>query len=324
MKSSINIPFEATHPGILIRDELELCPDLSQKDLAVLLGVKPSFLNEIIKGKRPLTADLAILLEKALHIPADYWLRFQLQYELDLARLKEKSLQKLKLIEEWRILNQYVPTKYFSKERLLTNNLELNLAKILEIYEVDSVAALQQKILDLERAIELDAQTLNQIAWIMHAKYKAFFKQVCPYNIDKLPKLMTELAEIADFRPLNVLASADTLLSNYGVKLIEMESSIKFFKNAHAFLSDGHLTIAVNLNNAKPNSVPLVILKELLRVNVEGKESKTLDWIEMLKPDSQQMETCMAEMIGVVSTPKSIAADIEGKYRTKLKRTNKF
>ena len=58
------IPFEATHAGILIKDELAARTELKQKDLAKTLSIKPSFLNEIIKEKRSLTADTAILLEK--------------------------------------------------------------------------------------------------------------------------------------------------------------------------------------------------------------------------------------------------------------------
>lgn len=96
------LPFEATHPGILIKDELDARSDLKQKDLAKGLGVKASFLNEIIKGKRPVTADLAILLEKILEIPADYWMKFQSQYEIDKARIKEKNIAKLKNIELWK------------------------------------------------------------------------------------------------------------------------------------------------------------------------------------------------------------------------------
>ena len=45
------IPFEPTHPGELIKDELEAnC--LTQAKLAESIGVKPSLLNEIIKGER--------------------------------------------------------------------------------------------------------------------------------------------------------------------------------------------------------------------------------------------------------------------------------
>ena len=43
-------------------------------------------LNEIIRGKRPVTADIAILFEKALDVPADFWVRLQSQYERDTSR----------------------------------------------------------------------------------------------------------------------------------------------------------------------------------------------------------------------------------------------
>jgi HTH-type transcriptional regulator/antitoxin HigA len=91
-------PMFATHPGTLIKDELEANPNLNQRKLAVELGVQPSFLNEIIKGKRPLTADTAILLEKILGISAEYWMRFQSQYEIDQARIKQKNIVKIKNI----------------------------------------------------------------------------------------------------------------------------------------------------------------------------------------------------------------------------------
>ena len=96
------LPFEATHPGSLIRDELEVRENLNQKKLAALLDVKPSFLNEIIKGKRPITANTAILLEKVLDISADYWMKFQSQYEIDTARINKKNIEKLKRIKKWK------------------------------------------------------------------------------------------------------------------------------------------------------------------------------------------------------------------------------
>ncbi len=46
-------PFEPTHPGELIRDELE-ANSLTQAKLAESIGVKPSLLNEIIKGREGL------------------------------------------------------------------------------------------------------------------------------------------------------------------------------------------------------------------------------------------------------------------------------
>ena len=63
-------PFEPTHPGGLIKDELETT-SITQAKLAESIGVKPSLLNEIIKGKRGVNTELALLLEAALNIPAD-------------------------------------------------------------------------------------------------------------------------------------------------------------------------------------------------------------------------------------------------------------
>ena len=52
-------PFEPTHPGELIKDELEVnC--LTQAKLAENIGVKPSLLNEIIKGKRGVNTEGSI------------------------------------------------------------------------------------------------------------------------------------------------------------------------------------------------------------------------------------------------------------------------
>lgn len=45
------------------------------------------------------TADFALLLEKALEIPAELWMKFQSQYQIDRARGKEKNIQKIKRIE---------------------------------------------------------------------------------------------------------------------------------------------------------------------------------------------------------------------------------
>lgn len=92
------IPYTPTHPGILIKDELKAIPKLNQKKLALELGVQPSFLSEIINGKRPVTPDFALLLEKVFGISAEYWMRFQVQYELDKARIKQKNIDKLKRI----------------------------------------------------------------------------------------------------------------------------------------------------------------------------------------------------------------------------------
>ena len=83
-------PFVATHPGEMIRDELKE-RGMTQKRLAEEMSVKPSVLSETINGKRPVSKNVAIALEKALGIPAEIWMNLQSQYELDKARIYERD-----------------------------------------------------------------------------------------------------------------------------------------------------------------------------------------------------------------------------------------
>lgn len=71
-------PKIAIHPSEHIKDELQ-ARGLSQKDFAALMGMKPSNVSRMLKGE-DITVDTAEKLEIALGIPADLWLRLQLQY----------------------------------------------------------------------------------------------------------------------------------------------------------------------------------------------------------------------------------------------------
>ena len=81
------IPGKPTHPGQILLDELN-ARKMTQMDLSIRTGIKRSQLNEIIKGKRRISAGIAVLLEKPLGIDARYWLDAQIQYDLDYARKK--------------------------------------------------------------------------------------------------------------------------------------------------------------------------------------------------------------------------------------------
>jgi HTH-type transcriptional regulator / antitoxin HigA len=84
------IPSKATHPGILIKDEIE-SHGMTQKDLALKMDIAPNIVNELIKGKRNITAALAIKLEAVLKIDAQYWMQLQAQYEIQTIRIRQKN-----------------------------------------------------------------------------------------------------------------------------------------------------------------------------------------------------------------------------------------
>lgn len=83
-------PFVATHPGEMIKDELKE-RGMTQKQLADETGIKTSVLSETINGKRSVSLNVALALEKSLNIPADVWMNMQTQYDLDKANIAKRE-----------------------------------------------------------------------------------------------------------------------------------------------------------------------------------------------------------------------------------------
>lgn len=71
----------AVHPGEFLQEELD-ARGLSQAGLAREIGRPVQAINEVCRGKKAITARLALELEKALGISADMWMNLQSQYEL--------------------------------------------------------------------------------------------------------------------------------------------------------------------------------------------------------------------------------------------------
>ena len=85
------------HPGEMIKDEIEY-RGITQKALAAEIGIPASVLNEILNGKRAVTTEYALLLEAALGIEADLWLRIQTEYNKQIARSNPSFLERLSKI----------------------------------------------------------------------------------------------------------------------------------------------------------------------------------------------------------------------------------
>lgn len=90
-----------THPGeMLLREFLEP-KNLSQTDFAQRLGISFVRLNELINGRRGMTPDTALRLEKVLGMPADFWLGLQLDLDLWNAQRSDeaKAIAKLRPLQ---------------------------------------------------------------------------------------------------------------------------------------------------------------------------------------------------------------------------------
>jgi len=65
---------------------------MSQSKLAERIGRPKEKLNDIIKGREPITLKTAILLERVLGIPADFWIAREQEYRMVLAKIEQQEL----------------------------------------------------------------------------------------------------------------------------------------------------------------------------------------------------------------------------------------
>lgn len=77
----------AVHPGFVLQDELEEI-GITQTALAEHIGVLPKTINEICRGKRGISAEMAWKLSQALGASPNFWLNLQNNWELSQAKTK--------------------------------------------------------------------------------------------------------------------------------------------------------------------------------------------------------------------------------------------
>ena len=74
----------AIHPGAFLAEILKEL-DLSQAAFARAIGIHPMRISHVVGGRRPVTAELALLFGKALGQSPEYWLNLQAAYDLKTA-----------------------------------------------------------------------------------------------------------------------------------------------------------------------------------------------------------------------------------------------
>ena len=79
------------HPGEILREDFLLPLALSEYRVAKDIGVPPRRINEIVKGRRSITADTALRFERYFGWPAEVWLNLQSHHDQEVAKESMQS-----------------------------------------------------------------------------------------------------------------------------------------------------------------------------------------------------------------------------------------
>ncbi len=96
MKTFANniIPFSPTHPGEVLKDEIEFL-NISKRKLATQMGVSYFVLNGILNLKRPVNVEFALRVEATLGLEAEMLINMQTRYDILTTRADKIFMQKL-------------------------------------------------------------------------------------------------------------------------------------------------------------------------------------------------------------------------------------
>jgi addiction module HigA family antidote len=83
----LNRPRVQVHPGEILLEEFLRPADLTQVEAARRMGIPLNRLNEIVRGRRAITADTALRLAALFKMTPEFWMNLQAAWDLHQARL---------------------------------------------------------------------------------------------------------------------------------------------------------------------------------------------------------------------------------------------
>lgn len=277
-------PQRTFHPGEDLKDELE-ARGMSQAELAKLMGMEKSQLNEIIRGKRNMTAEVALLLEATLGISADFWMNAQKQYELDKARISEKTKKQKAAIEKWNKYKDKIAVKFLKKQGYISGNPEDDIHFITSIYGIKNLENLndvfaQKQFARLRKSEKLDINPVNIIGWVKLLEYKAKYEKTMKFNSGKKDELIKKLKEIIN-QNRSTQEKAKKLLSEYGIKLIYQEKGEKTPIDGISFWSNNNPAIGLTLRHKRIDNFAFTLFHELGHIYKHLTNNKEAEFIDL-------------------------------------------
>jgi addiction module HigA family antidote len=83
---------DTIHPGEILLDEFLIPMKISQYRLAKDISVPPRRINEIVLGKRSITADTALRLSEYFGLSEKFWLNLQMKYNIEITKDKLRKI----------------------------------------------------------------------------------------------------------------------------------------------------------------------------------------------------------------------------------------
>lgn len=286
MDFSPRVPNQAVHPGLQLKDRLA-ADGIKQNELATEIGIVPSQLNEILKAKRPLTPELALLLAEVFpDITARHWNRMQADYNLDLATIETSVQQKKDNLQKWQVLKKHLPISYFRKQDELSGNLSTDVPHLLDILGFHSLTDFQEKIEKMQGIHYKKSSKLNEHvsyvnAWVRYVKHLSTQEQALKIDFDAQEDVLKSVKKV--FLGDNVERKLHTTLLKYGIKLVIKEKPDHAPLDGAAFVHAGSPVVGLTKRHKRYDNFIFTVYHELAHVFLHLKHNPEDSYVDNIE-----------------------------------------
>ncbi len=255
----------AIHPGETLLEVLE-SKKMSKVELSERIGLHTKTINEIIKGKKPISPDTALKLSFVFGTSENFWNTLQKNYDETVARLEfEKELEKGKdIVTRFSVYSQLVEFGLVKKTLKPKERAEslLSFFGVASFNSLDKIYPFEQIAFRKSNKHKISLENLK--AWLRFGEIEAEKIETAPFSLEKLRK------EVFNIRKLNLLPP-----EKYSDKLIEILARcgvalvfLPYFKNtsvngATRWLSSDKVLVMVTPKNKMEDILWFTLFHEI-------------------------------------------------------------
>lgn len=244
----------------------------SQSEICDITGISKSVLNDVIKGKRNLTAEMAVLLESAIGVSADHLMTIQYQNELEKARSDDKIIAQITQMESWHEIMECVSVSDLKKNNIISGDVKQDVPQVFSLFgvkDVDEFRALKES--EETQALFRRSEKLNNdkkavFTW-KHLCYNESVKIHVghPYSKELMDATREKLKEVF-YVNINTLKEIERVLGETGIRFMIREKLGQVPVDGMSFWRDDHPTIVVTLRLKNIDNLAFTVLHELAHI----------------------------------------------------------
>lgn len=263
------VPFKATHPGEILREEL-LERGIKQKDFAEQIEMQPTHLNAFIKGKRNMNEELAMKLERHLGIPYNVWMNMYNSYLYETKTIEGRKTEECEAMNFEKDCSEIFNLRYLYKRLgLQMFACTERVKRLRELFDFDlrSSKDLQLQVAGMYKHSEkVQIDEKNMLTWlILNALETSKITSHVPYQKGNALRAAEIIAQKANAKTLSI-AEIKKCLNNYSISFLEVPKIEKAPIDAFSSKKYNHATVTVTYRYNDMDKLAFDILHELCHI----------------------------------------------------------